>query len=133
MKCSNGFMAEAYRLSQRTTILTNNSFSTHFQVIFFCHAHCTLHLIPHFQAFLIAFTSEFLPRLLYQYEYEWNLHGYMNFTLAVSPNNTLNESCRYKYTCIHLLFRNYVYCYILDHTLKGGSGQDCEYSTTHLS
>ncbi|XP_035825775.1 anoctamin-7 [Aplysia californica] len=47
-------------------------------------------------AFLIAFTSEFLPRLLYQYEYEWDLHGYTNFTLAVSPNNTLDETCRYR-------------------------------------
>ncbi|XP_060569747.1 anoctamin-7-like [Ruditapes philippinarum] len=46
-------------------------------------------------AFLIAFTSEFLPRLLYQYQYDWNLNGYTNFTLAVSPNGTLNETCRY--------------------------------------
>lgn len=48
-----------------------------------------------FQAFLIAFTSEFLPRLLYQYEYDWDLHGYANFTLAIAPNGTLNETCRY--------------------------------------
>ncbi|KAG8142257.1 hypothetical protein E2320_006193 [Naja naja] len=36
-------------------------------------------------AFLIAFTSDFLPRLLYQYEYDSHLHGYVNFTLAYSP------------------------------------------------
>ncbi|XP_055863941.1 anoctamin-7-like isoform X3 [Biomphalaria glabrata] len=47
-------------------------------------------------AFLIAFTSEFLPRLIYQYQYQWTLHGYTNFTLAVSPENTLNQTCRYR-------------------------------------
>jgi anoctamin-7 len=45
------------------------------------------------QRFLIAFTSEFLPKLLYQYEYDWELKGYINFTLALSPNGTLKESC----------------------------------------
>ncbi|KAH1175750.1 hypothetical protein KIL84_022275 [Mauremys mutica] len=51
-------------------------------------------------AFLIAFTSDFLPRLLYQYEHDSQLQGYVNFTLAYSPprylatgNHTL---CRYK-------------------------------------
>ncbi|GAB6018699.1 Anoctamin-7 [Chamberlinius hualienensis] len=43
-------------------------------------------------AFLIAFTSDFLPRLLYMYQYDWNLQGYVNFTLAVAPHN---ENCRY--------------------------------------
>ena len=38
------------------------------------------------QAFLLAFTSEFLPKIVYQYEYSWALEGYVNFTLAVSPN-----------------------------------------------
>lgn len=47
-------------------------------------------------AFLIAFTSEFLPRLLYQYRYDWNLSGYTNYTLAVSPLNSTIEECRYK-------------------------------------
>ncbi|KAH9514072.1 Anoctamin-7 [Bulinus truncatus] len=47
-------------------------------------------------AFLIAFTSEFLPRLIYQYQYQWSLHGYTNFTLAVSPENTMNQTCRYR-------------------------------------
>ncbi|KAK3592593.1 hypothetical protein CHS0354_001760 [Potamilus streckersoni] len=46
-------------------------------------------------AFLIAFTSEFLPRLLYQYQYDWNLNGYTNFTLAFAPNGTLTQECRY--------------------------------------
>jgi len=47
-------------------------------------------------AFLIAFTSEFLPRLLYQYRYNWDLYGYVNFTLAWAPNGTLTQPCRYK-------------------------------------
>ncbi|XP_029472982.1 anoctamin-7 [Rhinatrema bivittatum] len=50
-------------------------------------------------AFLIAFTSDFLPRLYYKYTHNFNLMGYVNFTLAYAPqtfvaqNNTL---CRYR-------------------------------------
>ncbi|XP_030078040.1 anoctamin-7 [Microcaecilia unicolor] len=50
-------------------------------------------------AFLIAFTSDFLPRLLYRYEYDGELHGYLNFTLAYSPESfvaTNHTMCRYK-------------------------------------
>lgn len=47
-------------------------------------------------AFLIAFTSEFLPKQLYKYKYNTNLDGYVNFTLAWAPNSTLRETCRYK-------------------------------------
>nr|KAG5698674.1 hypothetical protein BaRGS_022562 [Batillaria attramentaria] len=49
-------------------------------------------------AFLIAFTSEFLPRLLYKYQFNWSLEGYTNFTLAYAPANSsgLSEECRYK-------------------------------------
>ncbi|XP_069935985.1 anoctamin-7-like isoform X3 [Cherax quadricarinatus] len=54
------------------------------------------HLAVISNAFLIAFTSEFLPRLLYKYEYDWSLRGYVNFTLAKAPNNTLSEECRYR-------------------------------------
>uniref|UniRef100_A0A8B9LQF6 Anoctamin n=1 Tax=Astyanax mexicanus TaxID=7994 RepID=A0A8B9LQF6_ASTMX len=36
-------------------------------------------------AFLIAFTSDFLPRLLYRYKFNSDLHGYVNFTLAYAP------------------------------------------------
>ena len=38
-----------------------------------------------FQGFLIAFTSEFIPKLVYKYEHDWNMRGYVNFTLATSP------------------------------------------------
>jgi len=48
------------------------------------------------QAFLIAFTSEFLPKLLYQYEYDWNLMGYVNFTLAYAPPGNMPQQCRYR-------------------------------------
>ncbi|XP_076085009.1 anoctamin-7-like isoform X2 [Mytilus galloprovincialis] len=47
-------------------------------------------------AFLIAFTSEFLPRLLYQFQYDSNLDGFTDFSLAVSPNGTMNQTCRYR-------------------------------------
>ncbi|XP_072334386.1 anoctamin-7 isoform X2 [Scyliorhinus torazame] len=50
-------------------------------------------------AFLIAFTSEFLPRLLYQYEHNMNLDGYVNFTLAYAPHSYVQSNhtmCRYK-------------------------------------
>uniref|UniRef100_A0A8C3SPD3 Anoctamin n=1 Tax=Chelydra serpentina TaxID=8475 RepID=A0A8C3SPD3_CHESE len=59
-----------------------------------------LEVLAQISAFLIAFTSDFLPRLLYQYEHDSQLQGYVNFTLAYSPlryvatgNHTL---CRYK-------------------------------------
>ncbi|CAH1775497.1 unnamed protein product [Owenia fusiformis] len=47
-------------------------------------------------AFLIAFTSEFLPKILYRYQYDSELKGYVNFSLATSPNGTLSQTCRYK-------------------------------------
>ena len=49
------------------------------------------------QAFLIAFTSEFIPKLVYKYEEDWGMHGYINFTLAVSPKEYTdhnNTECR---------------------------------------
>lgn len=54
------------------------------------------------QAFLISFTSEFLPKLLYQYEHSWSMDGYVNSTLAVSPPGRLRK-----------LFRNEKGFYIL--------------------
>ncbi|XP_077168838.1 anoctamin-7-like isoform X1 [Paroedura picta] len=50
-------------------------------------------------AFLIAFTSDFLPRLLYQCEHDSWLRGYVNFTLAYSPPSYVDSNhtmCRYK-------------------------------------
>ncbi|KAM6924593.1 anoctamin-7 [Xenentodon cancila] len=55
------------------------------------------HLSVIANAFLIAFTSDFLPRLLYQYRFDNDLHGYVNFTLAYAPlNYTEYPLCRYK-------------------------------------
>ena len=56
------------------------------------------------KAFLIAFTSDFLPKLLYHFEfgpnsdndYDSTLKGYVNYTLAVSPIGTMNQTCRYR-------------------------------------
>ncbi|XP_062274505.1 anoctamin-7 [Scomber scombrus] len=50
-------------------------------------------------AFLIAFTSSFLPRLYYRYTRDSNLSGFINFTLATSPRNYSvqhDTSCRYR-------------------------------------
>ncbi|XP_043853429.1 anoctamin-7-like isoform X4 [Dromiciops gliroides] len=58
------------------------------------------HLSVIVNAFLIAFTSDFLPRLLYQYEHHSHLQGYVNFTLAQAPHTYLVQGnhtpCRYK-------------------------------------
>ncbi|KAM4738032.1 anoctamin-7 [Anableps anableps] len=55
------------------------------------------HLSVIANAFLIAFTSDFLPRLLYQYKFSNDLNGYVNFTLAYAPlNYTDYPKCRYK-------------------------------------
>ncbi|XP_054996598.1 anoctamin-7 [Sorex araneus] len=58
------------------------------------------HLSVIVNAFLIAFTSDFLPRLLYQYEQHSQLRGYINFTLAPAPPAYLAQGnhtpCRYK-------------------------------------
>ncbi|KAM6932944.1 anoctamin-7 [Xenentodon cancila] len=50
-------------------------------------------------AFLIAFTSSFVPRLYYRYTRDSSLSGFTNFTLATSPhsyNQQHNMSCRYR-------------------------------------
>ncbi|XP_068173169.1 anoctamin-7 isoform X2 [Antennarius striatus] len=47
-------------------------------------------------AFLIAFTSSFLPRLYYRYTRDDTLKGYINFTLSVSPKNFSEQACRYR-------------------------------------
>ncbi|XP_008307804.1 anoctamin-7 [Cynoglossus semilaevis] len=49
-------------------------------------------------AFLIAFTSSFVPRLYYRYTKNRNLEGYVNFTLAtahINFNQQNETSCRY--------------------------------------
>uniref|UniRef100_H3ADU6 Anoctamin n=1 Tax=Latimeria chalumnae TaxID=7897 RepID=H3ADU6_LATCH len=50
-------------------------------------------------AFLIAFTSDFLPRVYYRYTHHKELHGYINFSLAYSPPDFIAQNhtmCRYK-------------------------------------
>uniref|UniRef100_A0A3B3URP6 Anoctamin n=1 Tax=Poecilia latipinna TaxID=48699 RepID=A0A3B3URP6_9TELE len=51
-------------------------------------------------AFLIAFTSSFVPRLYYRYTRDSTLRGFVNFTLATAPQSYMqqhhNISCRYR-------------------------------------
>ncbi|KAM3875092.1 anoctamin-7 [Diretmus argenteus] len=65
-----------------------------------------LQLITHMavltNAFLIAFTSGFLPRLYYRYTADTSLSGYINFTLATSPRNYSQQPCR----CVYRGYRD---------------------------
>ncbi|XP_061639014.1 anoctamin-7 isoform X1 [Phyllopteryx taeniolatus] len=54
-------------------------------------------------AFLIAFTSSFLPRLYYRYTRDADLNGFINFTLAMSPRN---YSLEHRFTCRYRGFRD---------------------------
>uniref|UniRef100_A0A8C3KA56 Anoctamin n=1 Tax=Calidris pygmaea TaxID=425635 RepID=A0A8C3KA56_9CHAR len=57
------------------------------------------HLAIISNAFLIAFTSDFLPRLYYEHVHDSGLHGYVNFTLAYAPWDFVlqsNTTCRYR-------------------------------------
>ncbi|XP_055082020.1 anoctamin-7 isoform X2 [Periophthalmus magnuspinnatus] len=61
-----------------------------------------LQLITHIavvaNAFLIAFTSSFLPRAYYRFTRDSSLHGFTNFTLANSPTvftAIQNSTCKY--------------------------------------
>uniref|UniRef100_A0A8D0BA80 Anoctamin n=1 Tax=Salvator merianae TaxID=96440 RepID=A0A8D0BA80_SALMN len=57
------------------------------------------HLAVISNAFLIAFTSDFIPRLYYQYTRSSNLEGYIDFTLAYAPTSFVeqhNVTCRYR-------------------------------------
>ncbi|XP_074046804.1 anoctamin-7 isoform X2 [Macrotis lagotis] len=50
-------------------------------------------------AILIAFMSDFLQRAYYKYNYSYNLHGYINFTLSQAPKAFVsihNRTCRYQ-------------------------------------
>lgn len=48
-------------------------------------------------AFLIAFTSQFLPKLLYRgsVSTDGSLQGFTNFSLAWAPENSTSQPCRY--------------------------------------
>ncbi|XP_051847658.1 anoctamin-7 isoform X1 [Antechinus flavipes] len=57
------------------------------------------HLAVLSNALLIAFTSDFLQRAYYQYVHSYDLHGYINFTLAQAPKAFVlasNHTCRYQ-------------------------------------
>ncbi|KAM8953173.1 anoctamin-7 [Pelodytes ibericus] len=49
-------------------------------------------------AFLVAFTSDYLPRIYYQYKTSGNLTGYIDFSLAHAPSDYVrnHSPCRYQ-------------------------------------
>ncbi|XP_069698819.1 anoctamin-4-like [Periplaneta americana] len=55
-----------------------------------------------FNAFVIAFTSDFAPRLIYRIKNDWHLAGYVNWTLSAfdtkdyGQGNLQYDTCRYK-------------------------------------
>ncbi|KAK1900613.1 Anoctamin-7 [Dissostichus eleginoides] len=55
------------------------------------------HMAVFSNAFLIAFTSSFLPRLYYRHTRDSNLNGFINFTLATSPSNYSQQHTRCRY------------------------------------
>ncbi|CAL8354118.1 unnamed protein product [Lota lota] len=62
-----------------------------------------LQLIAHLavlsNAFLLAFSSSFVPRLYYSWTHDGSLTGYINSTLSYAPHNTTGQShpiCRYR-------------------------------------
>ncbi|KAF1480664.1 Anoctamin-7, partial [Pygoscelis antarcticus] len=57
------------------------------------------HLAIISNAFLIAFTSDFLPRMYYEYVHDSSLRSYVNFTLAYAPWDFVlqsNTTCRWE-------------------------------------
>ncbi|KAI3381824.1 hypothetical protein SNEBB_004040 [Seison nebaliae] len=80
-------------------------------------------------AFLIAFTSNFLPKLLYQFEHNGSLAGYIDSTLSTSATNTTVLECRYRdyrhlngtYTPTFwkLLALRLVFIIVFEHTVFG--------------
>uniref|UniRef100_G1MDX7 Anoctamin n=1 Tax=Ailuropoda melanoleuca TaxID=9646 RepID=G1MDX7_AILME len=57
------------------------------------------HLAVVSNAFLLAFTSDFLPRAYYRWTRARDLHGFVNFTLARAPPafaSAHNRTCRYQ-------------------------------------
>ncbi|XP_030742794.1 anoctamin-7 [Echinops telfairi] len=55
------------------------------------------------QAFLLAFTSDFLPRAYYQWSHARDLRGFLNFTLARAPPTF---SAAHNRTCWYQAFRD---------------------------
>lgn len=56
-----------------------------------------LTLTPPSQAFLLAFSSDFLPRVYYSWTRAPDLRGFLNFTLARAPptfTSAHNRTCR---------------------------------------
>ncbi|XP_072474903.1 anoctamin-7 isoform X3 [Notamacropus eugenii] len=70
--------------------------------IWFCLLQAMTRLAVLSNALLIAFTSDFLQRTYYQHVHSYDLHGYINFTLAWAPKAFVS---RYNHTCRYQAFR----------------------------
>ncbi len=64
-------------------------------------------------AFLIAFTSEFIPKLVYKYEHDWSLRGYVNYTLAYSP--TFYTEVEHHAPCRYRAYRDHNGHFTIEH------------------
>lgn len=97
----------------------------------FCILNQSFVLMFCFQAFLIAFTSTFLPKLLYRFAIsdDNSLKGYLNFSLAWSPPNTTAVPCRFVKCRIYIMkildlmckirIYSYIYIYAIFHGIMG--------------
>jgi len=91
------------------------------------HADILTFFLYSLKAFVISFTSEFIPRMVYQYLYSetGTMHGFTNHTLAyfntsnfktgTAPHDTDFDRqlriCRYtQHTCIHILMWTVLAC-----------------------
>ena len=56
-----------------------------------------------FQAFLIAFTSDFIPKLVYRYHYgDGEMAGFVQFTLSQSPADNWTDQGQVRtFNCQH--------------------------------
>uniref|UniRef100_A0A673H7G8 Anoctamin n=1 Tax=Sinocyclocheilus rhinocerous TaxID=307959 RepID=A0A673H7G8_9TELE len=82
-----GLFDEYLEMSESLCLLLVNSHLNCFKLVYvLCHL-----------AFLIAFTSDFLPRLFYRY-ITGSMRGYVNFTLSAAPANFTQRhmTCRYR-------------------------------------
>ncbi|XP_071945717.1 anoctamin-7-like isoform X1 [Antedon mediterranea] len=80
-------------------------------------------------AFLIAFTSDFLSRALYKYKHDGVLDGYTNYTLSTSPEGSMSQTCRYldyrdengayKVTYFQLLALKLLFVIVFEHFVFG--------------
>ena len=93
--------------------------------VFFFTKNCNSQIFLIFQAFIIALTSDFIPRLVYLFKYsnDNSMKGYVNFTLAgmyVSKwGFSKTKSWVYKYLVVDLALIFFFFDGIFKGTFKG--------------